>query len=111
MIDAYRPLIGRRRRAEGWSLPSDFEAVSPTTARPARVRDARSRGACGSSDCALGSLPPLSAPPHSARAIALEANRLFEFPRAAAGPGSLIEPSSRKTLRRNRRATSRVSER
>jgi hypothetical protein len=79
MIDAYRPLIGRRR-ADGWSLPSDFETVladdgTDPRAAPALVRAARA----ALPDCALGSLPPRATPPHSARAIALEANRLFEF--------------------------------
>jgi HD-like signal output (HDOD) protein len=79
MIDAYRPLVGRRR-AEGWSLPSDLEAVlsddgTDARAAPALVRAARA----ALPDCALGSLPPRTAPPRAARAIAAEANRLFEF--------------------------------
>lgn len=79
MIDAYRPLIGRRR-AEGWSLPTDLEAVlsddgNDPRAAPALVRAARA----ALPDCALGALPPRSTPPHSARAIAAEANRLLEF--------------------------------
>ena len=79
MIDVHRPLVGRLR-AEGWSLPSDLEAVltddgTDARAAPALVRAARAV----LPDCALGSLPPLAAPPRAARAIAAEANRLFEF--------------------------------
>lgn len=79
MIDAYRPLVGRRR-AEGWSLPSDLEAVlsddgTDAGAAPALVRAARA----ALPDCALGTLPPGAAPPRSAGSIAAEANSLFEF--------------------------------
>ena len=79
MIDAYRPLIGRRR-ADGWSLPSDFEAVIADDGTDPRAAAALVRAARAAlPDCALGSLPPRVASPHSAREIALEANRLFEF--------------------------------
>ena len=79
MIDAYRPLVGRRR-AEGWSLPSDLEAVladdgTDTRAAPALVRAARA----ALPDCALGSLAPGVPAPRNAPSIAAEANALFEF--------------------------------
>ena len=79
MIDAYRPLVGRRR-AEGWSLPSDFEAVladdgTDARAAPALVRAARA----ALPDCALGSLAPGVPPLRNAPSIAAEANALFEF--------------------------------
>jgi hypothetical protein len=79
MIDAYRPIVGRRR-AEGWSLPSDFEAVlsdDGTDARPAPALVRAARAALP--DCALGSLPPGVPPPRDAPSIAAEANDLFEF--------------------------------
>jgi hypothetical protein len=79
MIDAYRPLVGRRR-AEGWSLPSDLEAVlsdDGTDARPAAALVRAARAALP--DCALGSLPPGVSPPRDAASIAAEANDLFDF--------------------------------
>jgi HD-like signal output (HDOD) protein len=79
MIDAYRPLVGRRR-AEGWSLPSDLESVladdgTDARAAPALVRAARA----ALPDCALGSLAPGVPPPRNAPSIAAEANALFAF--------------------------------
>jgi uncharacterized protein DUF4388/HDOD domain-containing protein len=80
MIDAYRPLAGRRR-AEGWSLPADLESVltddgTDNRPAPALVRAARA----AVPDCALGTLSsPAAPPPRAARAIAAEVNRLFEF--------------------------------
>ena len=79
MIDAYRPLVGRRR-AEGWSLPSDVEAVladDGTDTRPAATLVRAARAALP--DCALGTLPAGASLPRNAAAIAAEANDLFEF--------------------------------
>jgi hypothetical protein len=79
MIDAYRPLVGRRR-AEGWSLPPDLEAVlsdDGTDPRPAAALVRAARAALP--DCALGSLAPGDSPTRASAAIAAEANDLFEF--------------------------------
>jgi hypothetical protein len=79
MIDAYRPLVGRRR-AERWSLSTDLEAVlsdDGTDDRPAPALVRAARAALP--DCALGSLPPGVSPPPNAPAIAAEANDLFDF--------------------------------
>jgi hypothetical protein len=89
LIETHRPLVGRLR-AEGWSLPSDLEAVltdGGTNPRPAAalVRAARAT----LPDCAIGHLPAASSSGRGAGAIAIEVNRLFEFlglPSAAVRP-------------------------
>jgi hypothetical protein len=79
LIEAHRPLVGRLR-AESWSLPSDLEGVltdDGTDARPASALVRAARAALP--DCALGSLAPSVASGRTARSIAIEVNRLFEF--------------------------------
>jgi len=90
LIETHRPLVGRLR-AEGWSLPSDLEAVltdgGAADPRPAAalVRAARAT----LPDCAIGHLPAAASSGRRAGAIAIEVNRLFEFlglPSAAVRP-------------------------
>jgi HD-like signal output (HDOD) protein len=91
LIEAHRPLVGRLR-AEGWSLPSDLEAVltdEGTDPRPAAalVRAARAT----LPDCALGPLPTAARSVRDTREIAIEVNRLFEYlglPSAAVRPAA-----------------------
>ncbi len=79
LLEAHRPVVGRLR-AEGWSLPSDLEAVltddgvDPCPAA-ALVRAARAT----LPDCALGPLAAAPVSARAARATAVEVNRLFEF--------------------------------
>lgn len=79
LIETHRPLVGRLR-AEGWSLPSDLEAVltdEGTDPRPAAALVRAARAALP--DCALGSLPAAASSGRDTGAIAIEVNRLFEF--------------------------------
>ena len=79
LIEAHRPLVGRLR-AEGWSLPSDLEAVltdDGTDPRPAAALVRAARAALP--DCALGPLPAGADSGRDSREIAIEVNRLFEF--------------------------------
>jgi HD-like signal output (HDOD) protein len=79
LIEAHRPLVGRLR-AEGWSLPSDLEAVltdEGADPRPAAALVRAARAALP--DCALGPLPAGARSGRDVRAIATEVNRLFEY--------------------------------
>ncbi|HEX9303571.1 MAG TPA: DUF4388 domain-containing protein [Thermoanaerobaculia bacterium] len=91
LIEAHRPLVGRLR-AEGWSLPSDLEAVltdEGTDSRPAAALVRAARAILP--DCAIGPLPAASTSRRDAGSIAIEVNRLFEFlglPSAAVKPAT-----------------------
>ena len=90
LIETYRPLVGRLR-AEGWTLPSDLEAVLTDEGADPRPAAALVRAARATlPDCAIGHLAAGASPGRDAGSIATEVNRLFEFlglPAAAVRPG------------------------
>lgn len=78
-MDAYRPILGSHR-AEGWSLPLDFQAViaddgTDPSAAASLVRTARAAMPA----CAIGSARADAVDPYWIEEIAAEVRMVFEF--------------------------------